>query len=317
MAKVSYTFMYTPASAKATDAQFTMSGTWEGNAMPLELKPALKLPVCLDCSCGTWDNLTVANPPGLASAADAVNSSKYESGKAIAWHCGLPFNFSSTYQCSSGAAECKATTTCDIQKDGTSIKTGSGTNNINDTFTPAGNGTYTITLNADCGGITCPPVVYTVLIKDCQTETPPNPPADPPLNPVTTVPKIPVTVPPIDVQVNIPASNPKKQNKQPNNTGHFYYIIPPEYTGEVVNAADTLFLQVQNSYAPNTKHLNYTIRNLANDKVSRETKMNIINNQGLIRIALPLQNSGIGKGETGMLMVNDYKRYYYISFKRN
>ena len=316
-AKVSYTFIYTPASAKATDAQFTMSGTWEGNAIPLELKPAFKLPVCLDCSCGTWDNLTVANPPGLASAAAAVNSSKYESGKAIAWHCGLPFNFSSTYQRSGGAAECKVATTCDIQKDGTSIKTVNGTNNINDTFTPAGNGIYTITLNANCGGITCPPAVYTVLVKDCQTEAPPNPPADPPLNPVTIVPKIPVTVPPINVQVHIPASNPKKQDKQLNNTGHFYYIIPPEYTGEVVNAADTLFLQVENNYSSGSNQLTYTIRNLSNEKTSGSTNLKVTNNQGLIRIALPLQNTVVAKGETGLFIMGDYKKYYYISFKRN
>lgn len=96
----------------------------------------------------------------------------------------------------------------------------------------------------------------------------------------------------------------------------FYYSISSEYSGEVIEAKDTLFLQVENNYSSGSNKFTYTIKNLSNNKTSLLTKLDIKNNQGLIRIALPIQNSVVGKGETGILTLCDYKKYYYINFKR-
>ena len=314
---VSYTFRFTPASAKVTDAIFSVRGIWEGNAQALELNPELKLPACNDCGCGTWDNMTLGGAAGVATATSSLNVER-GSKTPIIWSCGQLIRFASNYRCSSSVAGCKALTSWDIQRDGSSVQTGKGTNQVSDSFTPSGNGTYTITLNADCGDLSCPNAVYTLIVQDCQPDGPPNPPSDPPKNPVTEVPNTPVDdVLNVIVRVNIPEKDTNEKDKKSEIKGSFYYIIPSEYTGEIVNATDTLFLQIQNSYAPNTKQLNYTLRNLFTDKVSQETRANITNNQGTIRIALPLQNSIIAKGETGLLIVKDYKRYYYITFKRN
>lgn len=121
-----------------------------------------------------------------------------------------------------------------------------------------------------------------------------------------------------------PAIDPQtKPKKQPIGKRPFYYSLLSEYSGEAVDVTDTLFIQIDNSYSSGSNKLTYTIRNLSNtktpssDKTASPTKLGIKNNQGLIRIHLPLQNSGVAKGETGLLILNDYKKYYYISFKRN
>jgi hypothetical protein len=119
----------------------------------------VRLPECNTCGCGTWSPLTVNR------------ITKYQCGvrTEIPWKCGQPFNFISAYQCSPNNESCQAKTSWVIAKDGTNIKTGNGTGNIGDSFTPAGNGTYTLTLNAVCNGIDCPPCIYTIVVKDCKT----------------------------------------------------------------------------------------------------------------------------------------------------
>ena len=95
------------------------------------------------------------------------------------------------------------------------------------------------------------------------------------------------------------------------------YSLSVEYPNEVVNVTDTLSFQIDNNYSSGSNKLSYTITNLTNNQVSPLTKLGTKNNQGLIRIHLPLQNSGVARGETGLLTLTDYKKYYYISFKRN
>ncbi|MEJ7693430.1 SdrD B-like domain-containing protein [Daejeonella sp.] len=111
-------------------------------------------------------------------------------------------------------------------------------------------------------------------------------------------------------------------------TVNSYHFISDDHTSgiieassndktEIIVAGDTLFLQIENNYSSGSNQFTYTIRNLSNNKTSQLTKLDIKNSQGLIRIALPIQNSVVGKGETGMLTLNDSKKYYYIRFKRN
>jgi hypothetical protein len=121
---------------------------------------AVKLPECKTCDCGTWSPLTV----------NRVN--KYECGSKniIAWKCNQPFNFIASYQCSPNNETCQPKTSWNITKDGINIKTGNGTNNVGDSFTPSGNGTYVITLNAICNGIKCTPCSYTINVNDCIIE---------------------------------------------------------------------------------------------------------------------------------------------------
>ena len=340
---------------------------------------------CTTCDCGSWGSLAVNNTVKFESAIK----------NTIKWKCSQPFSFTSAYRCGSNDQGCQAVTSWEIDKDGVSIKTGSGNIDVADAFTPAGNGTYTITLNADCNGIKCPPAVYNVIVEDCTTCDCGNW-VSPVVNilandhiisglkcgELTTLSKgsysiaLPdfhcsagdascavsyswsvqggpvvvngtrqifiynfaragtytIDIMPICggkkcqpcklqiiVQDNLPPPNVEKtQTKRPaSHQQHYYYVISPEYAGEVVSVNDTLFLQVQNNYSSGSNRLSYTIRNLSNDKTSRLASLVVTNNQGLMRIALPLQNSVVAKGETGQFIMGDYKKYYYISFKRN
>ncbi|MDR3697049.1 hypothetical protein [Mucilaginibacter sp.] len=340
---------------------------------------------CTTCDCGTWSPLAVNN---------AV---KFENGvkNTIPWKCSQLFSFTSAYHCGLNNQSCQAVTSWEIDKDGVAIKTGNSKIDVADAFTPTANGTYTITLNADCNGIKCPPAVYNVVIEDCTTCDCGNwvsplvnirangsvvaglkcgesvalskgsysfaiPNYRCGLNDASCVVSYswsvqggPVVVNgtrqtfnynfgqpgtytiditpicggkkcrqcklQVIVQDNLPPVNEEKPEKKKPVTveQHYYYVISPEYAGEVVSVKDTLFLQIENNYSSGSNQLSYTIRNLSNDKTSRLTKLAITNNQGLIRIALPLQNSVVLKGETGQLIMGDYKKYYYISFKRN
>ncbi|MFI5137651.1 MAG: hypothetical protein ACHQIM_07475, partial [Sphingobacteriales bacterium] len=112
---------------------------------------------CKACGCGTWSPLTV----------NRVEKFECNSGKAIPWICNKPFNFTSAYQCNPNDGSCLAKTAWEIKKDGVSIKTGTGTGNIADSFTPVANGTYTITLYAECNGKGCDNCTYTVVVTGC------------------------------------------------------------------------------------------------------------------------------------------------------
>ena len=105
------------------------------------------------------------------------------------------------------------------------------------------------------------------------------------------------------------------RNLQPIAKQAVYYPLNLEIPREPVNVGDTLYFQFENKSLSSANPLSYTIKNSLSNKTSAPTK--VINRQGLIRIALPLQNSVVQNGETGILIMNDFKRYYYISFKRN
>ncbi len=111
------------------------------------------------CDCGKWNPLLVQNATGIM---------KYEcDGEKIPWKCNQSFRFESSYQCSPNNESCQAKTTWEVRKDGIIILTGSGTNRLRGAFTPTANGTYTITLNAECNGIKCPPCIFTIVVEDC------------------------------------------------------------------------------------------------------------------------------------------------------
>ncbi len=262
---------------------------------------------CLDpitCDCGTWGSLLVQNAAGTV---------KYECGKEIEAKCNQSFDFRSTYQCKSSDKSCEAKTKWTVSKDGVLIKAGNG---LIGSFTPTSNGVYTITLNAECKGKACPPCTYTIIVKDCEPSG---------TGKKGTGPKINYPLNRNDIGVifdNRIVSPPPGEEKPKSKTQvikpqSFYYSIRPEYSGAVIDVKDTLFFQIENNYSSGSNQLTYTIRNLSNNKTSRLTKLDIKNSQGLIRIALPIQNSVVGKGETGMLTLSDSKKYYYINFKRD
>jgi len=112
------------------------------------------------CACGRWNPLVLRQ---------ATGSMKYECGSRIEWSCNRPFQFTSSYQCSPSDASCQAKTTWDVRNGNVIIKSGTGTNNISDGFNLPANGAYTLTLNATCNGIKCPPCTFTIIIKDCLT----------------------------------------------------------------------------------------------------------------------------------------------------
>lgn len=329
---------------------------------------------CKGCDCGTWGPLAVNNEVKYA----------YGTKKIIPWKCNQPLGFTSVYQCGSDNQDCRATTSWEIDRDGVSIDTGSSNrNNIAASFTPPTNGTYTIKLNSLCGGLKCPPATYTFSVTNCKNcdcggwidsavnikstsaapsklkfgETASLAPGTYKINipgyacssgdsscsvdylwsvqggPVavngsrqtivynfSTAGTYTIMVTPVcgkksclPFQVTVNIEQPQKKQPGPSS----YYTIRPEYSSEVIAVKDTLFIQVENAYASGSNQFTYTIRNLSNNKTSKPTKLAVTNNQGLIRIALPLQNSVVQTGETGILIMNDFKKYYYISFKRN
>ena len=110
------------------------------------------------CDCGTWSKLTVQT---------AAGAKRYDCGSTIEWTCKQALNFSASYQCSPNDKTCEATTTWNIKKGTDIIKSGTGTNQLNDGFSLLENGTYTLTLNASCNGKVCPPCTYTIIVSDC------------------------------------------------------------------------------------------------------------------------------------------------------
>lgn len=110
----------------------------------------------------------------------------------------------------------------------------------------------------------------------------------------------------------------KSKKKKAATINHaFYYSLSSEYSEEVIDVNDTLFFQIENNYSSGSNQLAYTIRNLTNNKTSILTKLDITLGQGINRIALPIQNSIVAKGETGLLTLFDNKTYYFFNFMRN
>ncbi len=112
-----------------------------------------------ECGCGAWGPLQVQNAAGFM---------KYTcGGDKIPWKCNQPFRFNGTYQCENKNEKCEAQTSWEILKDGIVVKTGTGTSQFSDGFTPTANGVYTINLQATCNGVKCRPCTYTVVVEDC------------------------------------------------------------------------------------------------------------------------------------------------------
>ena len=107
------------------------------------------------CDCGKWNPLVVQN---------AAGTKRYDCGNEIEGRCNQSFNFSSAYQCNPNNKDCQAKVNWTITKDGSPYSSGTGTTGA---FTPTANGTYTITLEADCNGVKCPPCVYKIIVRDC------------------------------------------------------------------------------------------------------------------------------------------------------
>lgn len=114
-----------------------------------------------------------------------------------------------------------------------------------------------------------------------------------------------------------PTDEVKTKNKKPGLRNHeFYYSLSSEYSNEVIDVNDTLFFQIENNYSSVANQLTYTIRNLSNNKTSALTKLDIAIGQGINRITLPIQNSGVANDEVGVLTLYDAKKYYFLNFKR-
>ncbi|TSA36991.1 MAG: hypothetical protein D4R64_06400, partial [Porphyromonadaceae bacterium] len=105
----------------------------------------------LQCECGKWGPLE-------------INKVKVDCGGKMESKCSEPINFKNTYQCTPNNENCKAKTKWDIMLNSISIQSGIGSSG---TFTPVTDGTYVITLNASCNGVSCPPCTYTIMVKGC------------------------------------------------------------------------------------------------------------------------------------------------------
>lgn len=117
------------------------------------------------CDCGTWGALKIKSVVGPKGILPPPLS--YNCGTKIEWRCNKVLSFNTTYKCNTTSADCKTKTSWEIKKDGVVIKSGNGLNNSADTFKPTENGTYILTLNANCGGKDCPPCTYAFIVTDC------------------------------------------------------------------------------------------------------------------------------------------------------
>jgi len=145
----------------------TANGTYVlttyANCNGKECKPCITTFIvedCKPCDCGTWSSLTVQNASGIKSYPCGIKM-------VIPWSCNQAFNFTDSYQCSPNDRTCQAETKWEVKKGNIIISSGTGTNNLNGTFTPTENGLYTITLNAKCNGKSCTPCTYTISVEDC------------------------------------------------------------------------------------------------------------------------------------------------------
>jgi len=109
----------------------------------------------------------------------------------------------------------------------------------------------------------------------------------------------------------------EKLQKKTESDAALYYPLSATYPAEVVDVGDTLYMRVENTEVSAPGRITYTIKNTSTNKTSQPSVVKIMPRQGVIRIALPLQNSIVANGQTGVLTLSVYKKYYYISFKRN
>lgn len=108
------------------------------------------------CSCVSRGQLFVQIPSG---------SNRYNCGSKIEWKTNLPFNFTSTYQCTANNKSCMAKMSWEVASaSGAVIKSGSGINVLSDGFNLPSNGVYTLTLNAYCGEKYCKSCIYTIVV---------------------------------------------------------------------------------------------------------------------------------------------------------
>ena len=126
-----------------------------------------------DCGCAdAWPPLqviqTVTGGGTNNQGKDLGQITTYKCGAKIEWKCNQPFNFKSSYACT-GGQNCQAAITWQVQLNGGGvIQSGTGTGALNGSFTPVGNGTYTLTLSATCNGKTCNGCSYSIIVKNCK-----------------------------------------------------------------------------------------------------------------------------------------------------
>jgi len=105
--------------------------------------------------------------------------------------------------------------------------------------------------------------------------------------------------------------------KQPVSTKTSYFNIVADNSDNLLAVKDTLYVQLDKSLSFGTEPVSYLIRNVQNNKASKLTKINVVNSGGFSKVAVPLQNSVVGKGAPGMLTIGNAKKYYFVSFKRS
>lgn len=108
------------------------------------------------CDCGKWSQLQAGR-----------SSYECNTKRIIPWKCGQAFDFKSTYQCT-GTKDCQPKTRWTVSKDDKVVQEGIGTNSINGSFTPTANGTYTLTLDANCDDKECVSCSYRIVVEDCK-----------------------------------------------------------------------------------------------------------------------------------------------------
>jgi hypothetical protein len=119
-----------------------------------------------------------------------------------------------------------------------------------------------------------------------------------------------------NVQQPADTTKPVKKKALPTSKNAYYYSLSTEYPSYVIDVNDTLFFQIENNYSSGSGHVTYTISNLSRNKTASATVIDLVPNQGTNRITLPIQNSIVAKGETGLLTICDYNNYYFLCFKR-
>lgn len=296
-----YAFTYTPPSLSSAEAMFSVIGNWNGDAgLTVEMRPNIKLAPCITCGCGNWTNLT-------AGSTATVAGTQFECGtKAqIPWKCGQPFDFSSSYQCAAGAERCEAITAWEIQKDGVNIKTGSGSNDVKDSFTPTGNGIYTLTLSAACDGLKCPPCVYTIVVEGCNTI----------ITPPVVTPEVKIVVTETPVIQAVRKIDTASSNQE---VGKYYYDLDTEPTYTVTEIFDkVLNVQFTNSYASveNIKVNIYDSASRALVKPSAAKNNKILSTSGLNRMSVNLNDYKLEPGRLYRFTVSVFSTNYHLNFK--
>ncbi|MCO5948101.1 hypothetical protein [Mucilaginibacter flavidus] len=295
-----YTFIYTPVAISSLDAKFNISGNWNGDKNSgIEMQPAMTLQPCAVCGCGNWTNLMVDNTAVAASL-------EFECGNNVQlpWKCGQAFSFTSTYQCA-GAVKCDAVTAWEIQKDGVRIKIGNGGIKVTDSFIPTGNGLYTLTLNATCNGVKCPPCTYSIVVVDCKIITPP-----------------PVSVPEVTTTISVTPVIVVVKNKDTAKSAptgdKYYYDLDTDPTHTTTEIYDnTLNVQFTNNYA-SVENIKVNIYNSSSGALLRPAaskNAKLISTTGLNRMTVNLNDYKLEPGRPYYFMVSVFSHNYHLNFK--